>query len=425
MRRGKVAALTDALETMRGKRSTATSMMNLAIIAYQLGEENEWVIIVLKDSTTDMDLIKTLIKEMKVTLEFGIAKVAVSFSRMDPTDPSNACQIASGIELLKELGSPDVLQDCRNFYSALHSYLKLCPKMESPKRTKHPELHWWWKMAIDTPTRKDIPSSYLKEVTNTEDVFKEKDLSIYLNELATDITDKMHHPMFKVAVLSVLVGIGISMAVQLLMNAHFEKRGWGESPADLIRIFSNSYEIPASSIETGKNINGWLQAEDYSKCVSSRGLSSEEYKLFISQFSDMMKLPDTSRDQLLHAAGSSKSVHALEAFSNGLEGNYSYFKYAVVRHKNLYDVTIAVHLEQWDLHHEDAKRKLMEGIDDKKLTVLENEQIHAMAEAFATVNKKAAITQKEMEIWMEYFHNKAMQKFHQNCVEELLTDLRM
>lgn len=42
MRRGKVAALTDALETMRGKRSTATSMMNLAIIAYQLGEENEW-----------------------------------------------------------------------------------------------------------------------------------------------------------------------------------------------------------------------------------------------------------------------------------------------------------------------------------------------------------------------------------------------
>lgn len=67
----------------------------------------------------------------------------------------------------------------------------------------------------------------------------------------------------------------------------------------------------------------------------------------------------------------------------------------------------------------------MEGIDDKKLTVLENEQIHAMAEAFATVNKKAAITQKEMEIWMEYFHNKAMQKFHQNCVEELLTDLRM
>ena len=69
----------------------------------------------------------------------------------------------------------------------------------------------------------------------------------------------MHHPMFKVAVLSVLVGIGISMAVQLLMNAHFEKRGWGESPADLIRIFSNSYEIPASSIETGKNINGWLR----------------------------------------------------------------------------------------------------------------------------------------------------------------------
>lgn len=67
-----------------------------------------------------------------------------------------------------------------------------------------------------------------------------------------------------------------------------------------------------------------------------------------------MKLPDTSRDQLLHAAGSSKSVHALEAFSNGLEGNYSYFKYAVVRHKNLYDVTIAVHLEQWDLHHEDG-----------------------------------------------------------------------
>ena len=34
--------LTNDLKAMRGKRTSATSMMNLAIIAYKLGEENEW-----------------------------------------------------------------------------------------------------------------------------------------------------------------------------------------------------------------------------------------------------------------------------------------------------------------------------------------------------------------------------------------------
>ena len=64
-------------------------------------------------------------------------------------------------------------------------------------------------------------------------------------------------------------------------------------------------------------------------------------------------------------------------------------------------------------------------MDDKELTVLENEKIHEMAEDFASVNKKSTITQKEMDNWMEYFHKKAMKKFSQNCLKELLTDLRI
>ena len=48
-----------------------------------------------------------------------------------------------------------------------------------------------------------------------------------------------------------------------------------------------------------------------------------------------------------------------------------------------------------------------------------------MANDFAAVNKKAAITQIEMDTWMEYFRDKAMKKFSQNCMRELSTDLRI
>ena len=111
-----------------------------------------------------MNEIKSLIKDMKITLEFGFAKVVLCVNRdkpslnqlcfqvagllsriEDPTNPINICQIASGMELLKELGFPDVLE-CPNFYSALYSYLSLCSKLESPNSAKHPESHWWWEM---------------------------------------------------------------------------------------------------------------------------------------------------------------------------------------------------------------------------------------------------------------------------------------
>ena len=64
-----------------------------------------------------------------------------------------------------------------------------------------------------------------------------------------------------------------------------------------------------------------------------------------------MKLPDTTRDHLLHASASWEAVDATETFSNGLAGHYHYIKYVVVRNQGLwstYDIAIAVHVEQWN-----------------------------------------------------------------------------
>ena len=35
------------------------------------------------------------------------------------------------------------------------------------------------------------------------------------------------------------------------------------------------------------------------------------------------------------------------------------------------------------------------------------------------MNKKSAITAKDRDIWTKYFHNKALEKFDENCIEEL------
>ena len=65
-----------------------------------------------------------------------------------------------------------------------------------------------------------------------------------------------------------------------------------------------------------------------------------------------MKLPDSTRDHLLHASASSEAVDAMETFSNGLAGHYHYIKYVVVQKNTLwstsYDVAIALHVEQWN-----------------------------------------------------------------------------
>ena len=82
---------------------------------------------------------------------------------MDPTDPTKMCQIASGMEFLKELGSPDVVQDFRNLHSALYGYLDQCPKMTELTGSKYPEGHWWWGMVApfdaDTSMTGSMPST--------------------------------------------------------------------------------------------------------------------------------------------------------------------------------------------------------------------------------------------------------------------------
>jgi len=216
---------------------------------------------------------------------------------------------------------------------------------------------------------------------------------------------------------------------------------------DMIGKFRENHEIPGPT-EKKDSGGGWFQTEeekikdklkiefDDNKCVTRRGLSLEDYKIFILQFAEMMKLPDSTRDHLLHASASSEAVDAMETFSNGLAGHYHYIKYVVVQ-KNIlwsasYDVAIALHVEQWNFGLTDDTAKLTEAIhkqglltegkDYKELTMAERNQIRATAEAFAVVNKKSAITAKERDIWTDYFHERAIKKFNKNCLKELLSE---
>ena len=66
---------------------------------------------------------------------------------MDPSDPSNACKVASGIQFLREIGAPHVLQNCSSFDSVLKTYLRQCELCHETRRsttTEHPQSHWWW-----------------------------------------------------------------------------------------------------------------------------------------------------------------------------------------------------------------------------------------------------------------------------------------
>ena len=80
-----------------------------------------------------------------------------------------------------------------------------------------------------------------------------------------------------------------------------------------------------------------------------------------------MKLPDSTRDHLLHASASWEAVDAMETFSNGLAGHYHYIKYVVVQKQNLwstsYDVAIALHVEQWNFGLTDGKWNITGWLD--------------------------------------------------------------
>ena len=64
---------------------------------------------------------------------------------------------------------------------------------------------------------------------------------------------------------------------------------------------------------------------------------------------------------------------------------------------------------------------LLEEAEDKDFTQLTTSQ-REIALSFAAVSKKSAITAKERDVWTDYFHNRALKKFNQNCLKQLLTE---
>ena len=67
------------------------------------------------------------------------------------------------------------------------------------------------------------------------------------------------------------------------------------------------------------------------------------------------------------------------------------------------------------------KHGLLEEAENKDLTQLTSAQ-REIAQTFADMNKKSAITAKERDIWTDYFHNRALKMFNQNCLKQLLTE---
>ena len=84
---------------------------------------------------------------------------------MGPSDPFEACKTASGLQYLKDITGPNVLQDIGSLYSSLSCYLEDCPKLKKPMKTPHPDfkVHWWWQMVNDNvdilPKSSAIPQS--------------------------------------------------------------------------------------------------------------------------------------------------------------------------------------------------------------------------------------------------------------------------
>ena len=82
---------------------------------------------------------------------------------MEPSDASaviESCRIASGIQLLRDLGDPQVLKENDTLEMCLLNYLEKCPKMRRVQipvsvSKMDPNSHWWWQDAKALSTESD------------------------------------------------------------------------------------------------------------------------------------------------------------------------------------------------------------------------------------------------------------------------------
>lgn len=67
----------------------------------------------------------------------------------DPISIVEVCKIASGIQLIRDIGAPTVLKFCRSFEGTIFNYLSQCPKIKPsnlPPYGLWMETHWWWEV---------------------------------------------------------------------------------------------------------------------------------------------------------------------------------------------------------------------------------------------------------------------------------------
>ena len=75
------------------------------------------------------------------------------FIDLDPEEDDRRaiefCYIASGIQLIREITYPYILEDNRNFEGSLYHYLKRCPsRLDAARIPKNiPKSHKWWQHA--------------------------------------------------------------------------------------------------------------------------------------------------------------------------------------------------------------------------------------------------------------------------------------
>ena len=77
----------------------------------------------------------------------------------DPTSVTDVCRIASGIQLLRDLGAPHVLKTCESFEGSVYNYLEQCPKIlkhsDIPRPCLWRDSHWWWQI-VSSPSEFDL-----------------------------------------------------------------------------------------------------------------------------------------------------------------------------------------------------------------------------------------------------------------------------
>ena len=124
--------LSTLLTGLKGKKSSAEATINIARATFELGTKIQWSLATLEspDFKHHVEEIKSIIKSLKTTIEFGTSKVAFLFSTMEPTNPVSACCITSGIMLLRDLGAPYVLKNCESFEGTLYNFIGQCPPID-------------------------------------------------------------------------------------------------------------------------------------------------------------------------------------------------------------------------------------------------------------------------------------------------------